>query len=91
MSAPLLLEAGSAVLGLSGALLLATKSRWAGWAFVLWLGSNVGWIWFGASGGHLWLVAQNVGFSITSVMGVWTWLVEPWIDRQVLDSTKWGA
>lgn len=72
-----LLEIASAVLGLSGALLLATKSRWAGWAFVLWLASNAGWMAFGAMTGHWALVGQHAGFSITSAIGVWTWLLQP--------------
>lgn len=91
MSAPLLLEAGSAVLGLSGALLLATRCRWAPWAWVLWLCSNVGWIWFGLAGGHWWLVAQNLGFSITSALGVLNWLVWPAVQREVLEPTKLGV
>lgn len=86
-----MLEMASAVLGLSGALLLATKCRWAGVAWVLWLASNVGWIAFGWDAGHWWLVAQQVGFSITSAMGVWVWLLGPWVHREVLDPAKWGA
>lgn len=77
MSTQTLLEIGSAVFGLSGSLLLATKCRWAGWAFVLWLASNAGWISFGAIAGHWALVAQHTGFAITSAMGVWVWLVRP--------------
>lgn len=77
MTTPEMLEVASAVLGLSGSLLLATQSRWAGWAFVLWLGSNVCWMTFGAIAGHWALVAQHAGFFITSAIGVWTWLLRP--------------
>lgn len=83
------LEIASAVLGLSGALLLATKSRWAGWAFVLWLGSNAGWMAFGALGGHWPLVAQHAGFAITSAIGVWTWLLRP-VWSRLLDDVSRG-
>jgi hypothetical protein len=77
------LEIVSAVLGLSGALLLAVRSRFAGWAFVLWLGSNTGWVVFGALAGHWGLVAQHAGFAITSALGVWTWLLRPaWLARR---------
>lgn len=86
-----LMELLSAVLGLAGALLLATKCRWAGWAFVLWLGSNAGWIAFGVAGGHWWLVAQNAGFFVTSALGVLNWLVWPRVQRELLDPTKWGV
>lgn len=88
MSAPLFLEVASAVLGLSGALLLATRSRWAGWAWVVWLASNAGWIAFGVAGGHWGLVAQNAGFAVTSGLGAWTWLVRPWLERELAPS-KW--
>lgn len=88
MSAQLFLELASATLGLSGALLLATKCRWAGWAWVLWLGSNVGWIIFGVAGGHWGLVAQNVGFAVTSALGVMNWLVWPWLQREARNPVK---
>lgn len=91
MSTAVMLELASAVLGLAGSLLLATKSRWAGWAFVLWLGSNVGWMAFGVAGGHWWLAAQNAGFFVTSALGVLNWLVWPAVHREVLDPTKWGV
>lgn len=82
MTQLIFLELVSALLGLTGAVLLALKSRWAGWAWVVWLVSNVGWVAFGAAGGHWFLVAQNLGFSITSLMGVWTWLVKPFLTRR---------
>lgn len=71
------LEMLSAALGLLGAALLATRSRWAGWAFVAWLISNIGWIVFGAGNQHWYFIAQQVGFTATSVLGVWTWLIHP--------------
>lgn len=77
MSAQALLELVSGALGITGALLLATKSRWAGWAWVLWLASNVGWIAFGALFGHWALVAQHSVFAITSAIGIRTWLLAP--------------
>lgn len=67
----------SAALGLLGALLLAMRSRYAGWAFVAWMVSNIGWIVFGTGHQHWYLVAQQVGFSITSAIGIWKWLIAP--------------
>ena len=72
-------EIAAAALGVAGSLLLATRSRWAGWAFVLWLLSNAGWIAFGTLRGHWFLVTQNVVFLVTSCIGVWVWLLRPWL------------
>lgn len=80
-----LLEAVSAALGLGGAFLLAVKSRWAGWAFVLWLFSNVGWMGFAWLGGHWFLLAQHVAFAATSVLGIWTWLTLPLVANALRD------
>ncbi len=76
------LELASASLGVAGSLLLATKCRAAGWAFVLWLASNAGWIAFGAAQGLRFLVAQHVVFAATSVLGIWTWLALPAMKRR---------
>jgi nicotinamide riboside transporter PnuC len=67
----------SALLGMVGALLLATRSRYAGWAFVAWLISNIGWIVFGAGNQHWFFMLQQAVFTATSVIGIWTWLVRP--------------
>lgn len=76
-------EYAAALLGVLGALLLAVKSRWSGWAFVLWLGSNMLWVIFGARGAHWGLVLQNLAFTITSWIGIYVWLLLPrWRARQ---------
>ena len=67
----------SAALGLLGSLLLATKSRYAGLAFVAWFVSNIGWLIFGARNDHWFFFAQQIGFTVTSVLGIWNWLVRP--------------
>ncbi|MFV0679230.1 nicotinamide mononucleotide transporter [Ottowia sp.] len=77
MSALQYLEAASATLGVLGALLLATRHRWAPWAWVMWLASNAGWIAFGIATQHWGLVAQNSVFAATSGIGVWHWLIRP--------------
>ena len=71
------LEMLSAALGLLGAILLATRSRFAGWAFVAWLISNIGWIAFGAGNRHWFFIVQQAGFTATSLLGIWQWLVRP--------------
>ena len=74
---PTLIELLAAMAGLAGTLLLAVKSRFMGWAFVLYLVSNVGWIAFAAVHAHWGLLVQNVGFLVTSLIGCWVWLVKP--------------
>jgi len=72
-----MLEIIAAILGVTGTLLLAIKSPYAGWAFVVYLISNIGWITFGSLHGHWALVGQHVIFSMTSLIGIWVWLVQP--------------
>lgn len=72
-----MLEIVAAILGVTGTLLLAIKSPYAGWAFVAYLISNVGWIAFGSVHGHWALVGQHVVFSITSLIGIWVWIIKP--------------
>lgn len=67
------IEAVAAAFGLAGSLLLAVKSRSAGWGFVLYLASNVGWLAFAYANGHWFMFAQQVGFTGISLLGIWTW------------------
>ncbi|MBX9831960.1 MAG: hypothetical protein K2X78_02825 [Burkholderiaceae bacterium] len=71
------IEMLSAALGLLGAILLATKSRYAGLAFVAWFVSNIGWLIFGVHNDHWFFFAQQIGFTVTSALGIWNWLVRP--------------
>lgn len=65
------------VFGVAGTLLLATKGRLAGWGFVAFLVSNLGWIVFAHEHGHTKLLAQHLIFAGSSLVGVWFWLVKP--------------
>lgn len=67
----------SAVLGLAGSLLLASRVRLAGLGFVAYLFSNIGWLVFGCNAGHWGLVWQQAGFTLVSLFGIWTWLIRP--------------
>lgn len=80
-----LLETFGALLGASGALLLASRSARAGWGFVLFLASNGLLLAFAASAGHWRLFAMQVVFTATSLIGIWRWLLQPWMDRQMHD------
>jgi hypothetical protein len=62
------------VFGVTGTLLLATKGRLAGWGFVAYLGSNVGWAAFAYAHDIPKLLAQHLIFAVSSLMGVWIWL-----------------
>jgi len=57
--------------GLCGAALLALNNRYSGWGFVLFLVSNVAWIYFGLLTHATGMVVMQVGFTATSLMGVW--------------------
>ena len=75
------IEMFSALLGLLGAVLMASRSRFMAWAFVVWLVSNAGWLLFGAGHSHWFFFAQQVGFTITSLLGVWTWIIRPRLQK----------
>lgn len=69
-------EAGASVSGVLGALLLATRSKWAGWGFVAFLASNAGWLGFAWVNGYSWMFWQQIAFGISSILGVWVWLLK---------------
>ncbi len=75
------------VVGLSGALMLATKNSFSGYGFVLFLVSNMFWIAFGFVTNAPGLVVMQIGFSVTSAIGVWRWVVGPWLDRRYNERT----
>ena len=81
MTTPALAEIIAAVCGLIGTLLLATKGRWAGWGFAAFLLSNAGWLTFSYTHSHWWMFAQQVGFTLSSLVGIWVWLIKPAIDQ----------
>lgn len=68
----------SAAFGIFGTVLLALNGRRAGWGFVAYLASNIGWIWFAAVHQHWALLAQQLAFLVSSLVGIWVWLVRPW-------------
>jgi len=76
------IEILSAALGLLGTVLLATRSPCAGWGFVAYLVSNIGWLVFSFNLGHMGLFWQQIGFLIMSLWGIWTWLISPALRRR---------
>jgi CHASE2 domain-containing sensor protein len=69
-------ELFSMACGLLGSLVLALKRKRAGWGWVLFAASNAGWIVFAYAHEHWFLLVQQVGFSFTSLLGIWSYLVK---------------
>ena len=71
----------AAAFGLIGTLLLATRSRHAGWGFLAFLASNGGWLVFAWSHAHWALFVQQLGFTLSSLLGIYVWIIHPAIQR----------
>ncbi len=63
-----------AITGLSGAVLLSLNIEHSGYGFIFFLISNVAWIIFSIRNRTYSLLAQQVGFTATSIIGVLRWL-----------------
>jgi hypothetical protein len=77
-------------LALCGSALLAAKGRVAGWGFALFLLSNVVWIAYGVLTSAPGLVVMQVGFTVTSLWGLWTWVVAPMVSKTRTDHPATG-
>lgn len=75
------LEAFAAAFGLAGAALLALNGRHAAYGWLLFLASNAGWLTFAWLAGLHFLFIQQIGFTCTSLLGAWTWLIKPRLQR----------
>lgn len=62
--------------GLLGSALLAGKGKYAGWGFVAYLGSNMAWVAFAICTGNVAMLVQQVGFTLTSLWGIHSWLLQ---------------
>lgn len=71
------IELLAAAFGVLGTVLLALNGPRAGWGFVAYLASNAGWIAFAWIHSHWGLLAQQIAFTASSLLGVWVWLVRP--------------
>ena len=74
---PLTIDLTAAAFGVLGTVLLALTGPRAGWGFVAYLASNAGWIAFATIHHHWGLLAQQLAFTVSSLLGVWVWLVKP--------------
>lgn len=82
MTLTLFLELTAAALGMAGAVVLALNGPRAGWGFVLYLASNVAWICSSWMQGQWPLFTQQLVFTAASVLGIWVWLVKPFLTRR---------
>ena len=56
---------------LTGSLLLAVRCRVSAWGWVGFLLSNIAWIVYAIATGTSSLLAQNLGFTVTSLIGIY--------------------
>lgn len=76
-----LLQWTGCVLGVGGALLLALNRPCSGAGWLLFLASNGSWICFGVLTGAAGLVTMQLAFTVTSLVGIYRWLVRPRIGK----------
>jgi hypothetical protein len=62
------------ITGLLGSLLLALNTSFSGWGFVAFLLSNAAWMTHGIRTKTWSMVVMQLGFTATSLLGVWLWL-----------------
>lgn len=75
------IEISAALFGVVGTLLLAGRSKVAGWGFVAYLASNAGWLVFSWDQALWPLFLQQSVFTACSLYGIWKWLVLPSLTR----------
>lgn len=68
------------VLGITGSLLLAIKSKYSRWAWPTFLSSNFCWAGFGIITGAYGLIVMQMAFTVTSIIGIYTWFIKASMD-----------
>lgn len=68
--------------------LLAGRTRFAGWGFVAYFASNVGWLVFSWDRALWALFFQQALFTACSLYGVWNWLVRPLVVRHLIGGAR---
>jgi Na+(H+)/acetate symporter ActP len=66
-----------AILGMLGSLLLALNAAISGYGFIVFLTSNVCWLVFGIRNRAWGLVTMQIGFTVTSITGIYNWFIKP--------------
>jgi hypothetical protein len=62
------------IFGLIGSLLLALNTSYSGYGFLAYLGSNFAWLYHGVKTRTWALVVMQVGFTLTSLVGLRNWV-----------------
>lgn len=76
-----LLQWAGCLTGVLGAALLAARTRLSGWGFVAYLLSNCFWIAYALATAAPGLLVMQCAFMLTSLVGVWRWLLPPFRHR----------
>lgn len=69
-------ELVGACTGIAGALLLAWRGRFAGWAWVLWIISSMAWVIYAVTIWSIPLMAQQTVFTAINLLGAYRWLIQ---------------
>lgn len=89
VEATTVLAAVGFLLGVAGSAMLMIKNhRWAHLGWAMYLGSNACWVTYAVMTSQGILLAQNLCFSVTSLIGVWTWIVKPRLLRLKRDRAE---
>lgn len=77
------IEVFATATSVAGAAMLATKSKYAAWAWLLWIASNLAWIYlaYQLPKPSMGLIVQNLVFAGINVHGTWHWLVKPYLQK----------
>ena len=70
-----MLEWFGAALGLLGAFLLATNSRYSRFGWIAFLATNMCWLAFALDSHLMALLLMQLGFTATSLLGIWRWFM----------------
>lgn len=68
------------VFGLLGAWYVAADGKRGGWGFVAFLTSNAAGVFFAWRNAHWFMVAQQLGFTLLSLRGLWIRFGKAWLD-----------
>lgn len=81
-------EYTATALAIAGAFLLAIKNPLTPWAWLLWMFSNGFWLAYAVCTRQWGLFIQNAVFSVSSGIGLWTWLIKPYLSKKKINAMR---